>query len=147
MAHKPHTYVNTFAQLGAREFIFHSEATTHHADILEDIRMHGMKAGIAFNPETPISHHKDALIHADIALIMTVHPGFSGQQFDARPLNKIMEIRTYNPLVSTGIDGGVNLTNAKRVRLANADFACSASAILASPHPKTAYAALQKALK
>jgi len=81
MALRPEKYVKTYAKLGAKEFIIHAEATENHADVLEGIRLSGMKSGIAFNPKTKVSQYGDALVHADLGLIMTVSPGFSGQKF------------------------------------------------------------------
>ena len=142
MAHKPHKYISPFARLGARELIVHAEATEHACETLEDIRLAGMKSGIAFNPKTHVHDYAHALIHADTALVMTVQPGFSGQTFLKQPLAKIAQIRKHNPLVSVGIDGGVNATTCKMVR--DADFAIATSAIQHADDPKKAWQHLTK---
>ncbi len=139
MAYKPHTYINKFARLGAKEFIFHAEATKHAAETLEEVKLSGMKAGIAFNPETRVN--KDLLIHADTALVMTVHPGFSGQEMLKKPLNKIKQIKECNPLLQVGVDGGVNLNTC---RFFKADFAIAASAITKAKNPEKEYKKLLK---
>ncbi|MBW2969805.1 ribulose-phosphate 3-epimerase [Candidatus Woesearchaeota archaeon] len=143
MAYKPHKYIKTYARLGAKELIIHQEATKKLVETLEEIRLNGMKAGIAFNPETKVDKH--ALIHADTALIMTVHPGYSGQTMMKAPLRKIAEIRKCNPIISIGVDGGINL---KTCRLAaKADWAVASSAVTDAPDPKKAYKELIKRCK
>ena len=143
MARKPHTYINSFARMGAKEFIFHAESTKHAAETLEEVRLQGMKAGIAFNPETKVD--KDLCIHADIALVMTVHPGFSGQRFLKTPLRKLAQIKKYNPLLQTGVDGGINHHTCRLAR--EADFAIATSALTKSDDPKKAYTQLSKKCK
>ncbi len=143
MAYKPHLYVNQFARLGAKEFIFHAEATKNVCETLEEARQAGMKAGIAFNPGTKIDQH--ALIHADIALIMTVHPGFSGQTLIKKSLHKIAEIKKHNPTIQTGVDGGINHQTCKLA--AGADFAIATSAVTGAQEPKKAYNELKKKCK
>ena len=137
MAHKPHRYIKPFARLGAKEFIFHAESTKHAADTLEMIRETDMKAGIAFNPETRVE--KDPVIHADIALVMTVHPGFAGQPLLKTPLHKINEIKKINPLIKVGVDGGVHTNTCKFVTKAGADFAIATTEISHAEEPKQAY--------
>ncbi len=139
MAYKPHTYINKFARMGAKEFIFHAESTKHAAETLEEARLAGMKAGIAFNPETRVN--KDLLVHADIALVMTVAPGFSGQEMLKKHLNKIKQIKECNPLLQAGVDGGVNLHTC---RFFKADFAIAAGAIMKAENPRKAYEQLLK---
>ncbi len=145
MAYKPHKYVNTFARMGAKELIFHAEATDHATEILEDIRQAEMKAGIAFNPSTRIDRH--ALIHADMALVMTVNPGFSGQSLMKAPLRKISEIKKCNPVIHVGVDGGVNHQTCKFAASAGADFAVATSAISESENPKKTYKEMTKKCK
>lgn len=144
MSNKPHTYIEKFARMGAKEMIIHTEATQNAPETLEDIRLAGMKSGIAFNPETKIEQHKHNLIHADLALIMTVHPGFSGQAFIKKPLRKIQEIKKYNPTITIGIDGGVNHTNCRMIKHEGADFAIATSAVTHAQNPQKAYKEMSK---
>lgn len=139
MAHKPHTYINKYAQLGAKEFIIHAEATDNHASVLEKIRQTGMKAGIAFNPPTNITPHQDSLAHSDIALVMTVNIGFSGQQLMKEPLKKIREIKHHNPAITIGVDGGFNKSTCGLVCNSGADFTVASSAVTGTVNPKLAY--------
>ncbi len=142
MAYKPHKYISGCANLGVREFIFHAEATKKAAETLEMARDFGMKAGIAFNPETKMD--KDLVRHADIALVMTVHPGYSGQQLMKRPLHKIAEIKKRNPAIYVGVDGGINSQTCRLAAHAGADFAIATHAVTEAPEPKKAYAELMK---
>ncbi len=142
MAHKPHTYVESFARLGAKELIFHAEATKKTAETLEMIREKGMKAGIAFNPETKID--ADAVKHADIALVMTVHPGYSGQTLIKMPLRKIAEIKKHNPTIIVGVDGGINTQTCRMAAHSDADFAIATHAITDTKEPKKAHAEMMK---
>ena len=144
MAYKPHKYIKTFARLGAKELIIHAEATKHPVEVLEEIRKAGMKAGIAFNPETKIQRYSDALVHADIALVMTIHPGYSGQTLMKAPLRKIAEIKKHNPVIKIGVDGGVNLQTCRFVK---ADFAIATHAVTEAENPEKAYKELKKCHK
>ncbi|MEM3154512.1 MAG: hypothetical protein QW165_03020 [Candidatus Woesearchaeota archaeon] len=142
MAYKPHKHINSCANIGVREFVFHAEATKNAAETLEIAREYGMKAGIAFNPETIIEKHADTLVHADLALVMTVHPGFSGQTLMKKPLSKIAEIRALNPLLKIGVDGGINKNTCQLAR--KADFAIATHAITDAENPKKAYEEIKK---
>jgi ribulose-phosphate 3-epimerase len=142
MAYKPHKYVNIFARMGAKELIIHEEATKKAAETLEMIREKGMKAGIAFNPATKVE--KDPLVHADIALVMTVHPGFSGQALMKAPLRKIAEIKKRNPAIIVGTDGGTNNQTCRLAMAAGADFAIATHAVTEAKNPRKAYTELQK---
>lgn len=141
MANKPHNYVEKFARMGAKELIIHKEATKNSVETLEMIREKGMKAGIAYNPQTKVD---ETAIHADIALIMTVQPGYSGQQFIKTPLNKIAELRKINPTITIGIDGGINHTTCRLAKIAQANFAIATSAVTLTQNPKKAYKELSK---
>lgn len=140
MAYKPHKYVNIFSRMGAKELIIHAEASKETPKVLEYIREKGMKAGIAFNPETKIGQH--ALIHADLALVMTVHPGFSGQTFLKTPVRKIAEIKNHNPLLQVGVDGGINSQTCRFVK--EADFAIATHAVIEAEEPRKAWLELKK---
>lgn len=143
MAENPEKYINTYSKLGAKEFIIHSEAMKDEL-VLEQIRLKKMKSGIAFNPETKISEFKDSLVHADIALVMTVHPGFSGQKFLKTPLKKIRQVKRRNPIMKVGVDGGCSLCTCKMIKETNADFAIATSAITKKENPEKAYQKLKK---
>jgi ribulose-phosphate 3-epimerase len=141
MAYNPHKYIKPFAQLGVKELIIHAESTKKLAETLEDIRLAGMKSGIAFNPETPVKHHKDAIQHADIGLIMTVKPGASGQEMRKEKLLKLLDLVAYNLAICRGVDGGVNLSNCK-MAAKQAHFLIATHAITDAENPQKAYNAM-----
>lgn len=143
MAEKPEKYVNTYSKMGAKEFILHSE-TLKDTLLLERIRLKGMKSGIALNPETKVKDYEDALVHSDIALVMTVHPGYSGQKLLKGPLKKIKQIRKINPLIKVGTDGGCNMETCKLIKEAGADFAIATSAITKNKNPEKAHTRLKR---
>ncbi|MBI4146886.1 hypothetical protein HY489_06140 [Candidatus Woesearchaeota archaeon] len=139
MAYHPEKYVIPFSKLGAKELIIHAEASAHAPETLEDIRITGMKSGIAFNPETAVKRHKDSLVHADSVLVMTVRPGHSGAAFTKQPLKKIKEIRSHNPTITIGVDGGIRTNTCAIAARARANFAIATSAIQEAEKPKQAY--------
>lgn len=140
MAFKPHKYISAFARLGVKELIIHAEATKNASAMLEDIRLAGMKAGIALNPETKVEKCADALVHADIALVMTIHPGYSGQTMIKKTLRKIAEIKRINPTILVGVDGGVSMQTCKLIK---ADFAVATHAVTETENPEKAYKQLK----
>jgi len=144
MAHNPHRYINAFARMGAMEFIFHVEATDHVLEIIEDIQKAGMSAGIAFNPKTKPAQYKEAILNADLALVMTINPGYSRQPFMKQPLRKIEQIKKVNPAISIGVDGGLNDTSCKLVSDAGADWAVATSSVTLADDPKRAYHTLTR---
>ncbi|MBM3428642.1 MAG: ribulose-phosphate 3-epimerase, partial [Bacteroidetes bacterium] len=103
----------------------HYEACTHLHRTIQSIRQHGMKAGVALNPHTPVSVLNDVLGELDLVLIMSVNPGFGGQKFIERTYDKIKELKAmiveggYSTLIE--VDGGVNGENAPLLKAAGAD--------------------------
>ena len=85
----PDRYIEAFAKAGADTLTVHYEACTHLHRTLQNIRENGMKAGISLNPHTPVHLLEDILYAADMVLIMSVNPGFGGQQFIEHPYEKI----------------------------------------------------------
>lgn len=142
MAYKPHLYIDKFARLGAKEIIVHAESSDHIDHVLLDIKKHRIRAGIALNPETKVEHCKAALAIADTALVMTVKPGFSGQEFMTTAMKKISQIRKIKPTIRIGVDGGINEDTIRLVK--DADFAVATSAVTLAQDPKKAYARLKR---
>ncbi len=142
MSYMPEKQVEKFAKLGAKEFIFHAEATSKQTELLEKIKTTGMKAGIAYAPLTRIN--KNVVRHADISLVMSVQPGFSEQRLAQKPLSKIAEIKKCNPLIVVGVDGGVNLQTCGFVCRKGADFAIATTAVTAASNSRKAYEQMKK---
>ena len=121
----PDAYIEDFKNAGAEYLTVHYEACTHLHRTIQSIRQHGMKAGVALNPHTPVSVLKDVLSELDLVLIMSVNPGFGGQKFIERTYDKIKELKAmivegrYSTLIE--VDGGVNGENAPLLKAAGAD--------------------------
>lgn len=133
MVEKPERYVEELTGLGADGVTIHVEACDCVAETLEKIRKLGAKPGIAVNPETPVSRILPYIGMADMVLVMTVHPGFGGQEFIARCADKIKEVRRVingkYPDVKLEIDGGVCLDNLGMCLEAGADVIVAGSAV------------------
>jgi len=126
MVDKPGRFITEFAQAGAGGITFHFEAEVHSVKYLTEIRKFGLKAGIAVVPSTPCSLLEEVLPHIDIALIMTVNPGFGGQKLIPECLNKVEKLVNMREKagLSFGIsvDGGINETTALDAKKAGADI-------------------------
>jgi ribulose-phosphate 3-epimerase len=127
----PEKYISQFVEAGADVLTVHAEATRDLSGTLKQIRAEGCAAGIAINPQTPVSTIKDAIEHADLVLVMSVPAGFGGQRFDPTVLGKFAEIRRSpggeNLLLE--IDGGINLETIGEASKSGAQLFVAGSAI------------------
>ena len=116
-------------------FLFHYESEGDKSKIIDKVKSLGKKVGIVINPETEISLIKDFLEKVDMILVMSVHPGWSGQKFIPETIEKINTLAKYKDKFDfrIDVDGGVNLANAKQ--LINADILSSSSTILKAKSP------------
>lgn len=136
---RPERYLTAFRDAGADYLTVHEEACTHLHRTIEEIRELGMRAGVALNPHTPVSSLTEIATMLDMVLIMSVNPGFGGQQFISASLDKIS--RTRELLDRTGsnaliqVDGGVNTENAAALFNAGADVLVAGNAIFGSEDP------------
>jgi ribulose-phosphate 3-epimerase len=125
-----------FAKAGASIITFHPEATKHIDRSLQLILDHGCKAGLAFNPATPFNYLHYVMDKIDEILIMSVNPGFGGQQFIPTSLNKIKEaqqLTQHSPRkITLAVDGGIKLENIKQIATAGAQVFVIGSAIFTS---------------
>ena len=132
--------VPDFAKAGAGIISFHPEASEHVDRTIELIRDHGCKAGLVFNPATPLDYLDHTLHKLDLVLLMSVNPGFGGQKFIPAVLDKVREVRRRVDAVAkaTGreiwveVDGGVNADNIAEIAAAGADTFVAGSAIFGS---------------
>ena len=128
--------VPDFAAAGARYITFHPEASDHIDRTIGLIREHGCRPGLAFNPATPLGYLDYTLEKLDLVLIMSVNPGFGGQQFIPSALHKLEQvrerIRSSGREVRLEIDGGVKVENIGAVARAGADTFVAGSAIFGS---------------
>lgn len=137
MVDQPETMLEAFARAGASHIIVHIETCPQIAGTLKKIKSLGCQAGVTLNPTTPASSLEPALALADLVLVMTVHPGYSGQEFEPEVLPKIAQIRRrLDELGSPArleVDGGISAHTIGQVRDAGADTFVTASAIFKYP--------------
>lgn len=136
MVKNPEKEIVRWANTGAKRIIYHFEATENHARIIKKIKELGCEAGIAINPETSVKNLLPYIYGINFVLVMSVVPGFSGQEFHPEVLKKIKEIKKINSKVKVGVDGGVNLKTAKKIVFAGADALNAANAIFKSDNIK-----------
>lgn len=125
--------IRQFAEAGADYVSFHPEASTHIDRSLQLIRSLGMKAGLVFNPATPLSYLDYVWDKLDLVLIMSVNPGFGGQAFIPQALEKIRAVRQMIDArgldIRLEVDGGVKVNNIAEIAAAGADMFVAGSAI------------------
>ena len=138
----PLRYVADFEACGAEWLTVHYEACTHLDRTLHAIRDHGMRAGVALNPHTPVSLLEDIVGVCDMVLLMSVNPGFGGQKFIENTYNKLRQLRqlrdSKNPQCLIEVDGGVNAQNAAQLYEAGADVLVAGNAVFGSENPLVA---------
>lgn len=133
MIENPEHYIEQFVQAGADLLTVHVEACTHLHRVIQQINEHGVKAGVALNPATPVQAIEPIVNDVDLILAMSVNPGFGGQQFiDAtyqkmEGLKKMREENDANFLIE--VDGGVGLDNTSRLAAAGTDVFVAGSAV------------------
>lgn len=139
--------IGDFARAGATDITFHPEASEHVDRSLQLIRDNGCKAGLVFNPATPLTHLQHVMERLDMILIMSVNPGFGGQAFIPASLVKLREARALIEKsgrdIRLEIDGGVKLDNIREIAQAGADTFVAGSAIFGAPD----YTAVIKAMR
>ena len=136
---QPEKFIDQVKSLGAHVMNVHQEACPHLHRVLQQIKDAGMKAGVTLNPSTPIGSIEDILELADIVMLMSVNPGFGGQQFIAHTIDKTCRLRALidQKKLSTliEIDGGVSRLNAAQLYDAGADILVAGSAVFRAPSP------------
>ncbi len=147
MIEEPEKYAEAFKAAGADVLTVHAEACKHLHRNLQQIKDLGMKAGIALNPQTPISMIDEVLAGADLVCIMTVNPGFGGQKFIHSMLKKVESLK--ESIIKNGantlieIDGGVTLDNAADLVRAGADVLVAGNTVFGANDPMAVIAALK----
>ncbi len=144
MVLNPENCLEDFYRAGAKKIVFHYEATPEPGKIIDQIRKLGIEAGLAVNPETPVSAIAPLIKDIDSVLFLAVHPGFYGAEFLPEVLDKIVSFRKAFPEMETGIDGGVKEDNIVRIAQSGVDFICIGSALFRQPQPAEAYRKLKK---
>lgn len=134
MISNPDAYIDAFADAGAQWISVHAEACTHLHRTLQHIRSRGCKAGIVCNPATPLEFATAAAEYADFILLMSVNPGFGGQEFIPSFYQRCSTLRSWLDThdcahVRIEVDGGVKPENAERIVRAGADILVSGNAV------------------
>ena len=139
-----------FAKAGANIISFHPEASEHIDRTLQLIRDHGCKAGLVFNPATPLHHLEHVMDKLDLILIMSVNPGFGGQSFIPEALKKIAAVRKLIDAsgrdIMLEVDGGIKPDNIAEAAKAGADTFVAGSAIFGKPDYKAVIDAMRTQL-
>jgi ribulose-phosphate 3-epimerase len=133
MIENPDQFLSAFSEAGADILTVHVESSPHLQRTLETIHKMGKKAGVALNPATPLNFIEPILEELDLILIMGVEPGFGGQRFIPKALNRIRTVREWinkcAPNVELEVDGGINETTISQVAKAGANIFVAGSAI------------------
>jgi ribulose-phosphate 3-epimerase len=138
---QPEKFIDRTARLGAMMMNVHYEACTHLHRIVQQIHHAGMKAGVTLNPSTPVCVLEDIITDVDMVLLMSVNPGFGGQQFIENTINKVKRLRQLinesgsHALIE--IDGGVQTETAPRLVEAGANVLVSGSYVFKAEDPLT----------
>jgi ribulose-phosphate 3-epimerase len=135
----PDNYIEKFAEAGIEYLTVHYEACTHLHRTLQKIRSCGMKAGVAINPHTPVNLLSEIISETDLILIMSVNPGFSGQQFIFNTYSKVEQtkelLQKKNANAIIEVDGGIDLTNAPKLYESGANALVAGNTIFMSNDP------------
>jgi len=142
MIEAPERQIESFAKAGADSITFHAEATAHANRTLAAIRELGCLAGIALNPGTPAEAVSELRDLADIALCMTVNPGWGGQAFIPGSPDKVSRLKPLVGKAKIEVDGGIDTATAGLVAAAGASLFVAGSAVFGADDPAAAYAAI-----
>jgi ribulose-phosphate 3-epimerase len=149
MIENPENYIESFARAGADIITVHVEAASHLHRTIDIIKKAGKKSGVSLNPATPLTQIEEILPNIDLLLIMSVNPGFGGQQFIKTTLPKIIKARkmlntlSNKPLLE--VDGGVNLQNIASIARAGADVLVAGASIFGTDDYQKTISALKAA--
>lgn len=146
MVTNPADRVDEFLQAGAKNITFHAEAvldTQQRRRLIAAIRAGGATAGVAINPDTPVTAIEDVVDTVDLVLVMSVRPGFSNQAFIPDVLEKVKELHAKHPALMIQMDGGIDAETSKLCRKAGANNLVSASYIFKAQDRAAAIASLR----
>jgi ribulose-phosphate 3-epimerase len=133
MIEEPSRYIGEFAKAGADLITVHAEACRHLDSTIDEIKKNGVMAGVALNPATPLEQIEYILPKVDMVLVMTVNPGFGGQELIPYTLEKVKKLRAMINRLGTKtdieVDGGIRLSNVKEVMDAGANIIVAGSAV------------------
>jgi len=148
MVEHPERYIGEYAGAGAAVFTFHAEATVHAQRHLAAVREHGMMAGLALNPATPLAVIEEVVDDLDLVLLMTVNPGFGGQSYIPASTDRIRRCRALLDARRSGaaleVDGGITAETIAGAWNAGADTFVAGTAVFGESDPAAAVRALAR---
>ncbi len=152
MIENPEAYVSDFARAGADLLTVHVEACPHLHRVVSQIKELGVRAGVALNPATPLSSLEEIVEEVDMVLVMSVNPGFGGQDFIPQSLDKIRRLKRWLEQrglerIEIEVDGGIKVDNAAQVARAGADVLVSGSGIFGLKDRKEALRLMREAIE
>ena len=137
MIEKPERYLEAFAKAGASGLTVHVETCPDMHNTLKQIKALGVKAGVVLNPPTPVGVVEPYLVEADLVLVMSVNPGYSGQKFMPEAIDKVAQIRKKLDALGSSawleVDGGIDATTLPKMKEAGATAYVAATAIFKNP--------------
>ena len=144
---KPENYISQFRDVGADTLSIHFEASVHLHRSIQQIRLAGMKVGVAINPHTPVSMLEPVITEIDLICLMSVNPGFGGQKFIESTYSRVTELKEIIKRNQSGakieIDGGVDLNNAAKLIQTGADVLVAGNTVFSSSDPSKTIAQLK----
>ncbi len=147
MIKHPERYIDRFVKAGADIITVHYEACENPMSVVHLIHSYEMKAGVAISPNTPVEHLFPLVEHIDMALIMTVEPGFGGQKLIPETVDKVSTLRKYCAErgidLDIEVDGGINAENASSLTTAGANIIVAGSAIFRAKKPRAVISAIK----
>ncbi|MCI8436124.1 MAG: ribulose-phosphate 3-epimerase [Clostridia bacterium] len=135
----PENYIDAFVDAGADYITFHMEATQEPLAILRHIKDLGIRGGVVISPDTDVAVLEEVAAYSDMLLLMSVYPGFGGQKFIEKSLDRMRLLKALrdrvNPHALLEIDGGINLENIDAVRNAGAEVIVAGNTVFAAKDP------------
>ncbi|KAJ3431585.1 ribulose-phosphate 3-epimerase [Anaeramoeba flamelloides] len=144
MVSDPLKWVDDFAKAGASMITFHLEAVTNIDTIINKIKEHNIEVGISIKPNTDVDLLIPYLDKIDMALVMTVEPGFGGQKFMQNMMPKVSKIRKLKPNLNIQVDGGLSLETIEIAARAGANVIVAGSAVFKSENPQKVISGLRE---
>jgi ribulose-phosphate 3-epimerase len=145
MVENPERHIESYIDSGADMITFHIEATNHAHRLIQKIKERGIKAGISLNPSTHHSTIEYLMDDLDMILLMTVNPGFGGQEFLDSMIPKIKALSNRGPEIA--IDGGIGIHTAKKAASAGANILVAGTSVFSAKDPAEAIMAIRRAAR
>lgn len=147
MVSSPQKWIEKIADAGGDCYTFHLEATNNPEEIIKTIKKHGMKVGCSIKPKTKIETIFSIINQLDLVLIMTVEPGFGGQEFIVEMMSKVKTLRSKYPDVNIQIDGGINLKNIETAAESGANIIVAGTSVFKSKDSRMVIQKMKEVVK